>query len=253
MAEENLPYAQFDKENFDQIMSVFGNDIGMFAQNLTEVINEEFEEADYLTYEGLRQGTAPAFELFPSLKDLPPEQRRLSNEDIIELFAYDTEGKPITGGTFGEGFTRDIIPQAASVPTFMGGFALGNQLVSGVPPTNPLTLAVRVGTPLAFGTLSAIGGYTMGEKITDEIMGEEPPILPGQTTAYEMGKTAAGATAWLPLPFLVPNKINFGVEAAKIALGDKKTISSRIAGGIEKNYWRYGWRGKSGSGDHTCF
>ena len=56
MAEENLPYAQFDKENFDQIMSVFGNDVGMFAQNLTEVINEEFEESDYLTYEGLRQG-----------------------------------------------------------------------------------------------------------------------------------------------------------------------------------------------------
>ena len=253
MAEENLPYAQFDKENFDQIMSVFGNDIGMFAQNLTEVINEEFEEADYLTYEGLRQGTAPAFELFPSLKDLPPEQRRLSNEDIIELFAYDTEGKPITGGTFGEGFTRDIIPQAASVPTFMGGFALGNQLVSGVPPTNPLTLAVRVGTPLVFGTLSAIGGYEMGEKITDQIMGEEPPILPGQTTAYEMGKTAAGATAWLPLPFLVPSKINFGVEAAKIALGDKKTISSRIAGGIEKTIGGMGGAAKAAPGTALAF
>jgi len=253
MAEENLPYAQFDKENFDQIMSVFGNDVGMFAQNLTEVINEEFEEADYLTYEGLRQGTAPAFELFPSLKDLPPEQRRLSNEDIIELFAYDTEGNPISGGTFREGFTRDIIPQAASVPTFMGGFALGNQLVSGVPPTNPLTLAVRVGTPLAFGTLSAIGGYTMGEKITDEIMGEEPPILPGQTTAYEMGKTAAGATAWLPLPFLVPSKINFGVEAAKIALGDKKTISSRIAGGIEKTIGGMGGAAKAAPGTALAF
>ena len=253
MAEENLPYAQFDKENFDQIMSVFGNDVGMFAQNLTEVINEEFEEADYLTYEGLRQGTAPAFELFPSLKDLPPEQRSLSNEDIIELFAYDTEGNPISGGTFGEGFTRDIIPQAASVPTFMGGFALGNQLVSGVPPTNPLTLAVRVGTPLVFGTLSAIGGYTLGEKVTEEIMGEEPPILPGQTSAYEMGKTAAGATAWLPLPFLVPNKINFGVEAAKIALGGKKTISSRIAGGIEKTIGGMGGAAKAAPGTALAF
>ena len=253
MAEENLPFAQFDKETFDQIMSIYGNDIGMFAQNLTETLNEEFDEENYLTYQGLRQGTAPAFELFPSLKDLPSEQRRLSDEDIIELFAYDQEGNPIKGGTFAEGFARDITPQAASVPTFMGGFALGNKLVAGVPPTTPLTLAVRVGTPLAFGTLSAIGGYTMGEKITDEIMGEEPPILPGQTTAYEMGKTAAGATAWLPLPFLVPNKINFGVEAAKIALGDKKTISSRIAGGIEKTIGGMGGAAKAAPGTTLAF
>ena len=250
MAEENqeLPYAQFNKEEFGQIMSVFDNDIGAFAKNLTEVLNEEYEEPDFLTYEGLRRGTSPAFQLFPSLKDLPPEQRRLSDEDIIEFFAYDNEGNPIKGGTFLEGFGRDIIPQAASVPTFMGGFALGNQLVAGVPPTTPLTLAIRVGTPLALGTLSSIGGYTMGEKITDEIMGEEPPILPGHTASYEMGKTAAGATAWLPLPFLVPNKINFGVESAKIALGDKKTISSRIAGGIEKTVGGMGGAAKAAPG-----
>ena len=95
---------------------------------------------------------------------------------------------------------RETLPHKRHLSLLMGGFALGNKLVAGVPPTTP-SLAVRVGTPLAFGTLSAIGGYTMGEKITDEIMGEEPPILPGQTTAYEMGKTAAGATGLVAFTF----------------------------------------------------
>jgi len=221
MAEENtveLPYAQFDKDTFDQIMSVYGSDIGLFAQNLSETLNEEFEDPNYMTYQGLREGTAPVFELFPSLKDLAPAQRRMSNEDIVEMFAYDPEGNPISGGTFMQGVKREAIPQAAAVPTFMGGYAAGQALTAGVPPVTLPTAAVRFGVPLLTGTLASIGGYMMGEQIADEIVGEEPPMLPGQTAAYEAGKTAMGAAAWLALPFVVPKQLNFGVEAAKNAL-----------------------------------
>lgn len=252
MAEENtpnLPFAQFDKETFDQIMSVYGSDVGMFAKNLTEVLNEEYDDPEFLTYEGLRAGTAPAFQLFPSLKDLAPAQRRMSNEDIVEMFAYDPEGNAITGGTFMQGVKREAIPQAAAVPTFMGGYSLGQTLTAGVPPVTLPTAAVRFGVPLITGTLASIGGYMMGEQITDEIMGEEPPMLPGQTAAYEAGKTAMGAAAWLPLPFMVPKQLNFGVEAAKNALsksmGDvsgpfQPTRGLRFSQFLEKNVGRIG-------------
>ena len=51
----------------------------------------------------------------------------------------------------------------------------------------------------------------------------------------------------------MPNKINFGVEAAKIALGDKKTISSRIAGGIEKTIGGMGGAAKAAPGTTLAF
>jgi len=243
MAEENtpnLPFAQFDKETFDQIMSVYGSDVGMFAKNLTEVLNEEYDDPEFLTYQGLRDGTAPAFQLFPSLKDLAPAQRRMSNEDIVEMFAYDPEGNAITGGTFMQGVKREAIPQAAAVPTFMGGYSLGQTLTAGVPPVTLPTAAVRFGVPLITGTLASIGGYMMGEKIADEIMGEEPPMLPGQTAAYEAGKTAMGAAAWLPLPFMVPQKLNFGVEAAKKVLGDQRTRGLAAAEFLEGTVGKLG-------------
>lgn len=243
MAEENtpnLPFAQFDKETFDQIMSVYGSDVGMFAKNLTEVLNEEYDDPEFLTYQGLRDGTSPAFQLFPSLKDLAPAQRRMSNEDIVEMFAYDPEGNAITGGTFMQGVKREAIPQAAAVPTFMGGFAAGQALTSGVPPVTLPTAAIRFGVPLLTGTLASIGGYMMGEQIADEIMGEEPPMLPGQTAAYESGKTAMGAVAWLPLPFMVPKTLNFGVEAAKKVLGDQRTRGLATAEFLEGTVGKLG-------------
>lgn len=203
MAEEtevDIPFIEFDKPTFDQIMSVYNNDIGEFAENLTGTLSNQYDDPNYLTYQGLREGTAPAFELFPSLANLAPDERKLSNEEIIKFFAYDPEGNPITGGDFFQGATREAIPQAAAVPTFMGGFAAGQALTAGVPPVTLPTAAVRFGVPLVTGTLASIGGYFMGEQIRDEIMGEEPPMLPGQTAAYEAGKTAMGAVAWLPLP-----------------------------------------------------
>ena len=100
MAEENtpdIPYAQYDKETFDKIMSVYGDNIGAFAQNLSQVIGEEYEDPNYVTYSGLRDGTAPIFELFPSLKDKSPAERSLNNEEIIKMFAYDPEETPSKG------------------------------------------------------------------------------------------------------------------------------------------------------------
>ena len=121
----------------------------------------------------------------------------------------------------------------------MGGYSLGQTLVAGVPPVSPPTAAIRFGTPIVTGILSSIGGYYVGEQVADELLGDEVPMLPGQTAAYEAGKTAAGAAAWLPFPFLLPKQLNFGVEAAKAALGGKKTLSSRTAEFLEKVWVRW--------------
>jgi len=235
----DLPTMTYDKKTFNDLMTVFNKDIPRFTQSMVKILGQEFDDPNYLSYQGLRSGTSPVLDLFPKFKKLAPEERRLSDEQILSLFAFDTEGRAISPGTFAEGFTRDIIPQATSVPTFMGGFAAGQAAVAAVPPVTIPTAIIRFGVPLVSGTVAAIGGYALGEEITEKALGEERILLPNQQAAYEAGKTAAGAVAWLPMPFMVPNKVNFGVQAARNALFKKQgiegkpTVGLKVAQGLE--------------------
>jgi hypothetical protein len=231
----SLPFLTYDKEEFETDVGLFGGDTSAFTSSMVEVLAEDFpEQPDYMTYSGLRDGTAPILDTIPELAGLSPAERRLSDNDIIEFFARDLEGEPIQAGTFLGGAKREIIPAAASVPTFMGGFALGQTAVAGVPPVGPAAV-LRFGLPFVTGTIGAGLGYFVGEQVNDAIQGEESPILPGTAAAYEAGKTAAGAFAWLPMPYMVPKQINFGVELAEnlVKEGKKIPLSLKVARGLE--------------------
>lgn len=233
----------FSKEEFDNQMESFNGNIPQFAANMSAVLQEQYKDPEFLTYQGLKEGTAPVFNLFPSYKNVPPQDRRLTDEQIVSLFAFDTEGNPIQAGTFLEGFSRELPAQAASVPGFMGGFSAGQSLVAGVPPVTLPTAALRFGVPLITGTLGAMTTYAMGEKVTEAIAGEEKPMLPGTAAAYEAGKTTAGALAWLPMPFMIPQKLNFGVQAVEsmwrhkgkqiLTSGKGTNLGLRMARGLE--------------------
>ena len=158
----NIPTMTYDQKTFDDLMSVFNNDVPKFTQSMVKILGTEYDDSEFMTYQGLKTGTSPVLDLFPKLSKLPPEKRRLSDEQIIRLFAFDPQGRPISSGTFLEGFKREIVPQAASVPTFMGGFSVGQSMVAGVPPTTVPTAIVKFGVPLTMGTISAIGGYLLG-------------------------------------------------------------------------------------------
>ena len=179
----NLPTMTYDQKTFDNLLTVFNNDVPKFTQSMVKILGKQFDDPEFMTYQGLKTGTSPVFDLFPKLSQLPPEKRRLTDEKIINLFAFDPQGRAISPGTFLEGFQREIIPQAASVPSFMGGFAAGQTMVSGVPPVTVPTAIIRFGVPLVTGTLTSLGGYTLGEKIADETLGEERVLLPNQQAA----------------------------------------------------------------------
>ena len=101
----------FSKEEFDNQMESFNGNIPQFAANMSAVLQEQYKDPEFLTYQGLKDGTAPVFNLFPSYKNVPPQDRRLTDEQIVSLFAFDTEGNPIQAGTFLEGFstTSEIV------------------------------------------------------------------------------------------------------------------------------------------------
>ena len=231
----DLPYMMYDKEEFDSSVKAFGGDTGKFVSSMVGVLQQDFpDQPDFITYQGLRNGTAPILNSFPDFAGLGPSERRLSNEDIIRLFATDLEGDPIEAGTMLKGAMREAIPIAATVPTFMGGFSAGQYAVAGVPPVGPAAI-LRFGLPLVAGTAAAGLGYFVGEKVNEAIQGEESPIMPGTSAAYEAGKTAVGALAWLPMPYMVPAKLNFGVELAEglVKEGQKIPLGLKIARGLE--------------------
>jgi len=245
----------FSKEEFDNQMESFNGNVPQFAANMSAVLQEQYQDPKFLTYQGLKDGTAPVFDLFPSFKNTAPQNRRLTDEQIVSLFAFDTEGNPIQAGTFLEGFTRELPAQAAAVPGFMGGFSFGQSLVAGIPPVTVPTAALRIGVPLITGTIGSMATYALGEEVTEAIAGEEKPMLPGTAAAYEAGKTTAGALAWMPMPFMIPQKLNFGVQAVEsmwrykgkniLTSGKGTNLGLRFARGLENTVGSLGKTAKA--------
>lgn len=239
MAEENpqvqsdTPKLVFDQESLNTVFDIYGASnpeipaeevAGNVARQFIDMFNQEYDTL--LTYDEFRE-------------------KGLSNTDILESFLEDPEGKPIEVGTFFEGAKREAIPAAASVPGFMGGFSLGQSLVSAVPPVSPPTALIKLGVPLVTGTLGAVGTYIIGDEVSKEVLGDPKVILPIHKELYEAGRTATGVATFLTMPFMVKPQLNFGVELAKKKLGDKTTKSAKVAEFMESSVGQMGARARA--------
>jgi hypothetical protein len=180
----------------------------ILAQQLTGEVAVDYPEL--ITYEGLLDGTAPLFDTLPEFKNLDPENRQLSNSQIISLFAVDEQGDPIQEGTFLQGAKREIFPSVFSLAGAATGAKIGAKLQAPIPPAGPLAIAAKVAIPTVTTVVGAFGGYEAGDETTDLLFGPEKPVSPGSRAAYESGKTVAGAVGWLPLPFMISKNVAFG-------------------------------------------
>ena len=215
---EQQPKLVFDQEDLDQLFRIYGmgdEDIpeseveAKVAQGMIDTFNSGY-------------GTTMSYDDF--LKS------GVSDSEIISTLAVDSEGNPIQSGTFLQGMKKEAIPTIASVPSFMGGYALGSTLVSGVPPITGPTAAIRVGVPLLTGTLGAIGGYIVGENVADEVLNDEPVISPLHREKYEAGRTLTGVLGFATMPFMIKPQLNFGVELARRNLAGKP---SKVTNAVE--------------------
>ncbi len=208
----------FDKPQFDAYVQGFSAEGQDSSKIIAEMLAEEVLGTG--SYEGLVSGQSTLFDTFEPLRGKPSSQRALTNNQIISLLAVDTEGNPIEAGTFLEGFKREVAPSA----TALGGFMTGVKAGSKVPIVHPIAKGAFV---LGSGIVGSLAGYKGGELLTDELIGEESPMLPGQTSAYESGKTAAGALAWLPFPFMISKNVGVGTAEFIKNLADKGLNPSR--------------------------
>ena len=208
----------FDKPQFDAYVTNFSAEGQDAEAVIAEMLAEEVLGQG--AYQGLLQGTSTFFDTFAPLRDRPPAKRSLTNDQIISLLAQDTEGNPIESGTFLQGFQREIAPAATS----LAGFMTTAKLAAKAPIPNPLAKGVFV---LGSGVVGSLLSYKGGELLTDSLIGPEKPMLPGQTAAYESGKTAAGVLGWLPFPFMLSKNIGVGTSEFIKNLADKGITPSR--------------------------
>ena len=201
----NIEPAIFDKPQLDAYTNMFRDAPGGPARVIARELAGELSQgnSEFFSYESLRDGTARLFDINPKFRDVPAARRGLTDGQIISLLAVDTEGQPIGPGTFVEGFKREALPQGGAFGGFMAGVRVGGAL----PIPHPLGKAAA---GLVGGIIGTIMGYEGGEALTDQLIGPERPLLPGQTAAYEQGKTAAGVAAFLPLPFMVSRNVSLG-------------------------------------------
>lgn len=206
-----------------------------FASSLVETLVYDPYYKGKMDYNTLRLGTAPI------LQELGIDGG-LTDEQIIEIFAIDDKGAPVVSGPAAiEGFKREILGDAVSTGGFYAGMYGGNAMVSGVSPLTAWGAAIRVGTPIITGLVSAVTGKAVGDAATDLYMDPEPLIIPGTKTEYEMGKTASHMLGYVVTPWAIPKGgANLG---GRIALNNlqnfmgpvlnRAPISARVVGGIE--------------------
>ena len=174
-----------------------------------------------INYGGLRDGTAGWFDTqttkfempdgsMRSLSEMAPNERKLSNEDILRFFVVDEEGRPPEKGTFTKGFLRQILPEGAGFAGAMAGGKAGFAAQAPIPPAGPAAVALKVAIP----TVSSIGGflfgYEAGEAATDAILGSERLILPETMADYKSGKTGATVLPWMFFPYMVGKDVALG-------------------------------------------
>jgi hypothetical protein len=133
-----------------------------------------------------------------------------NDREIIQLLARDKDGNKLEKGTILKGFKREILPSTLSLGGFYAGAKAGSAITSPIPPVNPLFIGTKLAVPTIFGFAGALGAYEAGEEASDYLFGEEMLLTPGTKKYYEAGKTSASMLGWLPAPFLISNKVNFG-------------------------------------------
>jgi hypothetical protein len=244
-----IPRATFGADEFSEITEVLrssGPVVPQLAEMMANTLGRDprlqNRGDNYLNYNALRMGNAGI------LRDLGIEPgKSVTDEQIIELFGRDTQGRPISAGTdfwddFISGAKREVAPAAVGAGGFYAGMLYGNSLVAAVPPVTPWTAAVRIGVPLLTGLGASMFGDYATRVAQDALIGEEELYVPGTRAAYEAGKATAGGLAFLPMPFLISGKVNLGSRLVldNIEAGAKVPLPTRFIRQVENSLERTG-------------
>jgi len=215
---------------------------GFLANDLVDTMRVDFadrleEDPNYLTYEGLRNGTAGILDEIEIYAGLPSKSRMLSDDDIAKIFS-NAEDAPFARGFFGELFKTLPALKAGMATTAYTGSKLFSKPIFKTPsPAMGLEYLLKSGTALGTGIIAGFGVYSGADAIEEAFMGPDPVIVPGQRAAYEAYRTGGGGAANIFFPFMLSRYgLNSGAQEVLDNLGTtiKGPLGVRLQAGLDK-------------------
>ena len=236
MADPNEPLFSFTAPQFENLMETQG------LSKTTKAIVEESNAmlgGTAMSYETLRDGTAPILDMLPNYSGVAPENRSLGDEEILTLFTnvedygkYDaTEDGVAREGAgkraFGYGVARAAPEAIVSGFGFNAGIRAGLMASSFIPPLGLPGLLAKGVVIVGGGLVGAILGATVAEETEKAVIGEKAPVVPSLEGANRGGETLAFGLSMLHSPWaLSPDKIRRGGTGAVEFLSNFKNVAS---------------------------
>ena len=231
-----------------------------FAEGQIEYLSEMYypNNPEYMTVDGIRNMTSPFLDDIPGFDEVrakivknaqakgPNVKAVLPYRDMLSLIARDENNEVITSPSNMEGFGRAVKEKGfgnlLASGGFWGGVKVSNLALSGLPPTNPLTMTVRIGGPIVGGLISMLGAKMLGDEITEKTLEatglETKAFIPGTSeTGYYAGDLTTAFASFAPISAAIPKGIDLGSKAAITVaeeLGKKIPFSTRATAYLEK-------------------
>jgi hypothetical protein len=232
MAEDVL--INLTRPQFENLMETQG--LANTVDGILSIANEELDVGDVpLTRETLLNGTHPLLDKLDRYKGLAPEQRSISDEEILTLFTnvkdfgkYDPSDdsffSPGTKSVAG-GAARFIPETIGAGAGFKGGLAAVTPIAAFIPPVGPGLLARGI----VYG-IGGIGGAILGSmaagEAEDAIMGEAAPVVPSLEAQYRGGETGMFMLSMLASPWKLAPSIPKAKTGAIEWVENFKNVSS---------------------------
>jgi hypothetical protein len=231
-------------EVVDDFRKNFNNPGEAFARDLVATFQGDFadrleQDPNFLTYEGLRKGTAGILNFLPSTRDVTNPRVRARTDDQIAILFSNAEEAP---------FARPFLTELAkSTPATYAGVR-----TAGLVGSRTIPAAAGTGSPWAVGgatALSALAGlgsaglvYMAGDEIEERLLGPDIVVTPNQRALYEAYRTAGGFAGGAFMPWAFPTSVNLGRRMVlnNIAADAPAPLAARMVTGLEKIIGRTG-------------
>ena len=246
---------EYTKKDVDQFVTKFGKqaptllakDAVMSYAN-TDFAEQIKKDPNFLTYEGLKNGTATilnfindpkleAGQISGNFSKRPNAQKAMNDTDILKFFT--TLNDVDIKDTIGRELFRALPSSAAFVQTTK---MVGKKLLEGGPPTSYGGAIARFGVPVITGLGTSVFTYSMMDQIDEMVLGAESVTTPGQQRALkEMLRTGTGASTGLIFPFMITKNLDWGAQAIAKNLSGNSTVPAgvKLSAGVESFLQNY--------------
>lgn len=212
------------QEDIDSLIQAAGPDQDP-TKILAQELSKQFTDNEGLSYEALSGGTSPYLQAL--------NRKALNDEQIVQFLATNPDGTEIQTGFSRAltGATREIAPTVLSIPAAKAGFAGGLKAQAAIPvlppPFTPVSVGLKLATPVVTSLVGGIFGYDLTKAAQDEVIGDEGVVLADDKAAVTAGKTLVNVGGPLSGLRVISKKsveggIDFGGAAYAKNLEDKR-------------------------------